>query len=153
MSIMKVLYQILFCERSERKCYEGMFAVKILIDMPKFLFTVISISVILWVFVVFLINIISPDNLVNVFLLLFVLGIALSHSFSIPLYYYFHKRASAMTSLKMVYRRSVKWSIFLAFGVCATLMFKAFDLINILNYGLFLVLYASLFFWLKSKRR
>ena len=121
--------------------------------MPKFIYTITFVSVLLWVLVVWLINHFVPDNFLIIFMFLGIIFCALSVSLSLPLYGYFHKKATSLTNLKLIYRRSIKWGVFLAIGITGTLFFKAFDLINIFNYGLFLLLYAFLFSWFKSRNR
>jgi len=121
--------------------------------MPKFIYTITFVSVLLWVLVVWLINHFVPDNFLIIFMFLGIIFCALSVTLSLPLYVYFHKKATSLTNLKLIYRRSIKWGVFLAIGITGTLFFKAFDLINIFNYGLFLLLYAFLFSWFKSRNR
>ena len=119
--------------------------------MPKFLYTVFAITAGLWAIVYFFGDRVAPDNLLNIFVFLILIYFALTVTFSIPLFFLFQRKAKSFTDLRKLYRESAKWGAFISFGVVGTLGLKAFDLINPLNYGLFLVLYVVGFFQVRSK--
>ena len=99
-----------------------------------------------------MVNATAPSSFYNIFVFLSLLFVALSFTFSIPIYFFLYKMAPSFTNLKILYRRALRWGTFFSFGVIGTLGLKAFNLINMLNYGLFLILYISVFFSIKGRR-
>ena len=53
---------------------------------------------------------------------------------------------------KLSYRMNFKWAMLIGFIATGTLGFSAFDLLNALNYGLFLLLCVGIFYWMKGFR-
>jgi len=89
-------------------------------------------------------------NAVLIFLLL--LFLALITTLSIPIYYFFHKRAPTFSNLRYLYRKSLKWSTFLSFGLILYMGLRAFNLDTTINTFLFLVMYVLMFLQMRSSR-
>lgn len=125
--------------------------------MPKFLYTIIILIVIFWTLLVrqmFLVNPLPEGvqdvNAVLMFLLL--LFLALNTTFSIPTYFILHKRAPTFSNLRFLYRKSLRWSTFLSFGIVFYLGLVVFKLDTYINTFLFLVTYVLIFLQLRSSR-
>ncbi|MFC1622094.1 hypothetical protein ACFL13_01780 [Patescibacteria group bacterium] len=120
--------------------------------MPKFLYTILFLAFISWyAFISYTLGY-SPDGLFRILTFLLLIFLSLSLTFSIPFYYLFHKRAPTFTNLKFLYRKGLRWGGFLSFGIVAILGFRAFDLFNPVNLGLFVLLYFLVFLQIKGKR-
>lgn len=78
--------------------------------------------------------------------------LALGVTFSFPLFFVFHKKTPGFVDMRVLYRKSLKWGMFLSSGIVGVLILKSFDLLNLLNFGLFLLLYTGIFYQIKSKR-
>lgn len=120
--------------------------------MPKFLYTVIIFSVLFWVLGIRQIIYHKPDSFTNIFGFLFFLFWALSGTLSIIFYWIFYLKAPQYSTLKNLYRRGVKYSLFFASGVVALLALKAFGLWTLLNLVLFIILYMAVYMQLRSRR-
>jgi len=125
--------------------------------MPKFLYTIIFLMVTFWTLLVrhwFLVDPlpdgITDSNAILIFLLL--LFLALITTLSVPIYYFFHKKAPTFSNLRFLYRKSLKWSTFFSFGIVLFLGLRAFNLDTIINIFLFLVTYVLMFLQLRSSR-
>ncbi len=81
-----------------------------------------------------------------------MLFLALMTTLSLPIYFYFHAKAPTFSNLRFLYRKSIKWSTYLAFGVVLYMGLRAFDLDNIVNVSLFLIMYVLMYLQLRSKR-
>ncbi|EKE00235.1 MAG: hypothetical protein ACD_22C00072G0018 [uncultured bacterium] len=120
--------------------------------MPAFLYTVALVNIALWGLWARSLFISKPDSLVNilVFLLLFFFALALTIAF--PVYFYYFKKAPTLTKLRLIYRKSLKWGLFLSAGVTLLMALRAFQLFNIVTVVLFVILYVALFTQLKGRR-
>jgi len=117
--------------------------------MPKFLYTIIVLALILWIWCIRVLSTVPPDSLTNILQFLISFFMALALTLSIPAYFFFYKKAPTFTNLKQLYRRSLKWSVFLAFGFTAVVGLKAFGSLTPLNLLLFVILYYAMFAQLK----
>ena len=120
--------------------------------MPKFIKFVVVLAVLLWVWLAFLVLKTLPNSYVSIFLFLGVLFLALSFTISLPFYFIYCKKLPNFTNLKLLYRKSLKWGMFISFGVVGLLFLKALNLINLLNSGLFGLLWIGIFFQIKGKK-
>jgi hypothetical protein len=93
-----------------------------------------------------------PDSLQNVALLLLFLFFAATLTLSIMLYFFFYRQAQKYTNLRMVYRRGLKWSIYISLGLVFILGMRALDVYNLLNLGLFIILYYAIYLQIRTKR-
>lgn len=122
-------------------------------SMPGFIYTIIFFTIALWSGLLYIGNKIAPDTLQNIFVFLAFMYLTLGVTISLPIYFLLHRKAATYTNLRKIYRNSLKWSFFVSFGIVGTLGLKAFDLINPLNYGLFLLLYFVTYMQIKQKKR
>lgn len=126
--------------------------------MPSFLYTIFILVGGLWFWFYYYLTNNSPvdfDNkllIKNVIFMLVLLFLALSVTFSVPVYFYLHKKAPTFTNLRFLYRKSLKWGGFFGFGIAFLLGLRVFELDNIINVALFLFLYFLIFSQLRSKR-
>lgn len=120
--------------------------------MPAFLITIVLFCAFLWFATVRLLLNTTPNTFFSIFLFLGVLFLNLAFTFSIPTYFFLINRSSNLVKLRHIYRKSLKWGFYFSFGICGFLGLRAFELINLLNLGLFVVLYLLLFLQLKSRR-
>ena len=121
--------------------------------MPRFFVSIFVLLTFLWGLFIFLLLKTAPISFFNIFLFLIVLFLALGFTFSLP--GFFIQRARSREGYfipKVVYRSSLKWSMFLSFGVIGFLSLRAFDILNLLNGGLFFLLYLTLYFYLRNSK-
>lgn len=119
--------------------------------MPKFIFTVVIAALFAWAGTAYIVMN-TPTELVNILKFLAFAFAALSLSGSIPAYFLVRKKHSEMMDQRMLYRKSLKWSMFVAFGITGMLLLKAFSLLTIMNVVLFLVFYAAIFAQVRTKK-
>lgn len=120
--------------------------------MPKFIKFVGVINILLWSLFIFLVLTTLPNSYTNIFLFLSVLFLSLGFTFSFPFYLFYTKKLPNFTNLKLLYRKGLKWGMYLSFGITGFLFLKALNLINLLNAGLFLLLFIGIFFQIKGKK-
>jgi len=120
--------------------------------MPKFFYSVILILLIAWGGLIALILKGSPDTYPSIFLFLFMLFIALGFSLSIPFYIYLKRKTPEFTNINLLYKKGLKYGMFVAFGLTGLAFLRAFRILSLLNIGLFMLLYLGIFYQLKSKR-
>ena len=120
--------------------------------MPKFLITIITLVGILWGILVYLIFGTQPNNYTSIFLFLIILFLTLSFTFSIPVFFFLKKKFPKFEVIKLLYRKGLKWGMFFSLGITGGLFLKALNLINLLNFGLFLLLYIGIFYQTLGKR-
>jgi len=113
--------------------------------MQKFLYSVIFVTVLTWSGFFYLIFKIAPTSYPIIFLFLLDLFVAIASLVSIPLYFIFEKKFTGFVDKRKLYRRALKWAFFISFGVVGLLFLKALNLINLLNLGLFLLLYLGIY--------
>lgn len=120
--------------------------------MPRFFISIIVLITILWGAFIILLLKTAPISLPNILLFLGILFLAVGLTVSMPVFYYFRsQRRLAFAMPNETYRIGLRWSLYFSFGFVGFLMLKAFDILNILNGGLFLVLYILLYFYLKQR--
>lgn len=120
--------------------------------MPKFIYTIILLSLLSWLELYHYISHTAPDTLYKIVFFLFILFVALALTFSLPIYLIFHVRVPSFSNLKYLYRRSLKWALFLSFGVSFSAALWIFNLANLVNLALFVILYALVFMQLRGRR-
>jgi hypothetical protein len=120
--------------------------------MPKFLYTIIVLSTVFWALFVRHVYYTEPDSLERVLIFLLLLFLALMSTLSLPIYFYFHAKAPTFSNLRFLYRKSIKWSTYIALGVVFYLGLDAFNLDNIVNVTLFLIVYILAFLQMRTKR-
>jgi len=120
--------------------------------MPKFLYTIIFLSTLFWVLFARNAYVTQPDSLDTILIFLLLLFLALLSTLSLPIYFYFHAKAPTFSNLRFLYRKSIKWSTYLAFGVVLYMGLRAFSLDNIVNIALFLIMYVLAFLQMRSTR-
>jgi hypothetical protein len=119
--------------------------------IPKFFYSIFLLLFLLWGGLIAFVLTVSPSKFLTIAGFLTLLFIALSFTFSLPIYKY-RKAKSLLSGARMIYRKSLRWGFFYSFLVTGTLGFKAYDLINPLNYGMFLLLCLGIYFWLRELR-
>ena len=120
--------------------------------MPKFLYTVVLLSVLAWLGIVRYVFKVPPETFTNIFGFLILLFVAIALTISIPVYFFLHRRAPTFSNLRYLYRKSFKWGAFLSFGITFILGLRAFSLDNGINVFLFVLLYVLLFTQIRTKR-
>jgi hypothetical protein len=120
--------------------------------MPKFFYSVIFAVLLSWGFIAYLVLVVPAGSYTAILLFITVLFVALSLSLSIPIYFYLKKKNPDFLNKNLLYRRSFKYSAFIAFGISGIAFLRAFKIISLLNMGLFMLLYVGIFYQLKSKR-
>jgi hypothetical protein len=121
--------------------------------MPKFIYTVILLTLVSWGIWIHRLIKTSPDSTCSILIFLFFLFCSLALTFSIPIYMLFYRKAPTLTNLRPLYRRALKWSVFFSSGIILLLTLKAFDVLSIFNAGLLLALYTAVFMHFKKKNR
>jgi hypothetical protein len=120
--------------------------------MPKFVRTIIVLAVVSWVFVAILIIQSAPNSYLNIALFLTTLYIALDSTLCIPFYLVYRKRLVNFRDQKVLFKMSSKWPALISFCLVGLLFLKAFNLINLLNAGLFALLCTGIFFQIKGRK-
>jgi len=119
--------------------------------MPRFFVSVFVLVFILWGVFLYLLLKTAPVSFSSIFIFLVVLFLALGMSLSIPGFFILRAKSRAGYFIpKEVFRRSLKWSMFVSFGVIGFLSLRAFDILNMLNGGLFFLLYSVSYFYLRT---
>jgi len=95
---------------------------------------------------------VEPNSLDAILIFHLLLFLALMSTLSLPFYFYFHVRAPTFSNLRFLYRKSIKWSTYLAFGIVSFMILRAFNLDNIVNITLFLIMYVLAFLQMRTKR-
>ncbi len=120
--------------------------------MPKFLYTTVIVSLLLWLSAYKYIFYSKPSTFLSIFIFLLLIFFAVLATASIPLYFYFHYKAPTFSNLRQVYRKSLRWSAYLSFGLVFLMMLRTFKLDHIANIALFLIFYILLYFQLRLRR-
>jgi predicted membrane channel-forming protein YqfA (hemolysin III family) len=120
--------------------------------MPKFFYSIILVLILAWGFLVSLVLKGSPDTYSSIFLFIFTLFIAVGFSVSIPIYLVMKKRNPQLANTTPLYRRGLKYAMYISFGIAGIAFLRAFRILSLLNIGLFMLLYLGIFYQLKSKR-
>lgn len=116
------------------------------------MWTIVVFSLVSWGVVATLVCKSAPDSYLNIATFLVALYAALDSTLCIPFYLIYRKRFINFTDQKVLFRMSSKWPAFISFGVVGMLFLKAFHLINLLNAGLFTLLYIGIFFQIKGRK-
>jgi hypothetical protein len=120
--------------------------------MPKYVKFLMFICFLLWGWWVYLLFFgISPDSYREIFLFLGVLFFALGLTFSFIFYFIYLKKYPNFVDMRVLFRRGLKWGFFVSFGVIGAAFLKALNLINVLNAGLFGLLYLATFIQLRGR--
>ncbi|MBN1162862.1 hypothetical protein JXA34_03930 [Patescibacteria group bacterium] len=119
--------------------------------MYNFLYSVIIVNIVLWVCVLLVLLFVPPNTFINIFVFLFLAMLAIGVTASLSIFK-FRTSKQQWSGPRLLFRKSLRWGIFVGFFVAGTLGFKAFDLINPLNYGLFMLINLGIYFWLRSIR-
>ena len=113
-------------------------------NVPKFLYTIIGITILFWYLWIKKLLDSKPNSQLNIATFLIILFVALALTLSLILYFYFHKKAKNFSNLRFLYRKGLKWGTFFSFGIVGYLAMRAFNIDTLLNTGLFLTLYIAL---------
>jgi hypothetical protein len=113
--------------------------------MPRFMYTIIFLSCVLWLVTGVWVFMVTPDSITKIFVLLFIIFCAISLSLSVPIFFAEIKRAHHHGLEKPTYRRSLRLSMFIGLFITGTLGLKAFNLVNVINVILFLILCGTIF--------
>jgi len=120
--------------------------------MPKFLYSIIIIVALMWWFLIKTVLTTKPEGTESILIFLAASLVALGLTLSIPFYLYFYQKAQTYTNLRMVYRRALKWGLYLSIGVVFSLGMRALHVFTFINLVLFLILYFAIFLQIKGKR-
>jgi hypothetical protein len=119
--------------------------------MPSFLRKNIFLNSIFWLICIAYLGMVSPDDFFRIAIFLGLFFVSVSLSFSFVCFSNLRKRIDR-TGDRLVYKKSLRWGAFIGFLTTGSLGFAALDLINFVNYGLFLLFCLGIYFWLKSLR-
>jgi hypothetical protein len=120
--------------------------------MPKFFYSVIFIVILAWGLLTYIVLGGSPDTYPSIFLFIIALFIALGFSLSVPIYVSMRRKNPGFANDNLVYRKSLKYGLFISLGISGVAFLRAFRILSLLNVGLFMLLYLGIFYQLKSKR-
>ena len=120
--------------------------------MPKFIYTIIFLSIVSWIGLYRYIDTTPPASIDKIIIFLAIMFAAITLTLSLPIYFYYYSKVPTFSNLRFLYRKSFKWALFASFGIVFYLGLKAFDLDNAINVGLFLVLYFLLFSQIRGRR-
>lgn len=121
--------------------------------MPKFLYTVIIVNLLSWFLWVQHLVYRKPDSSSSILIFLLELFISLSMTFSLVLYFSFHKKAPTFTNLRYLYRKAIKLSVFFCGAFVFYLGMRAFEVAGIINTALFIALVALIYSQAKKHLR
>ena len=120
--------------------------------MPKFMWSIIVYTALAWVFAAIMVLVIPPVSYIQIVGFLVILYVGINGLLSIPFYFIYRKRLPNFMDQKVLFKMSSKWPAFISFGIVGILFLKAFNLINLLNTGLFALLYVGIFFQIKGRK-
>jgi hypothetical protein len=120
--------------------------------MPKFLYTVILAAVGLWVLVGSTMINTRPDSTGRILYFLLLVCLAVTLSVSIPVYLYFFKKAPTFTNLRFLYRKGIKWGLYVGSLTAMFLGLRAFNLATTLNLALLAIFYVMIFLQFRGQR-
>ena len=121
--------------------------------MPKFLYTVLIASAVLWGALFKFMDSFEPTEAATISIFEILLTVTLTVTFSVPVFILLYKRAPIHTNLKPLYRKSLKWAGFFASGVVLAVLLKILNVLTYLNFILLVLLYFVVFRKLMSKRQ
>jgi hypothetical protein len=93
-----------------------------------------------------------PDTTEKILIALLILFFALGLSLAIPLYLRLKKKLPDLANQRVIFRKSIKWSFFLASGLVFIFFAKAFNVLNIANLLLFAIFYYAIYLQLRAKK-
>jgi len=112
--------------------------------VPKFLFTVIIATLLVWtLFITFILKF-PPENFIIIFAFLILMYFCLSLTLSIPLYFYKQNRTRTLKP-RQVYRFGVRWGSFFSIIITGIAGMRAFRILNLLNINIFTVFIILLY--------
>jgi len=120
--------------------------------MPKFLYTIIFLSLLSWGIVFYIVGVVNPSSYLPIFMFIFCLFIALSFTLSLLFFSILKKKKPDFLKDNVLYKKSFKYAAYISFGISGVALLRAFKIINLLNLGLFMLLYIGIFYQLKGKR-
>ena len=120
--------------------------------MPKFIYTILFADLVFWFFWIRALVTTKPDISSNILVFLLLLFSALGLGLSLVFYFIFFKRAPTFTNLKYLYRRALKYGMFMSSGVVILMGLKAFGVLTPINLGLYVLLFYLVFNKLRHKR-
>ncbi|MFZ5424463.1 MAG: hypothetical protein ACOZAO_01565 [Patescibacteria group bacterium] len=120
--------------------------------MPKFFYTVVLLTAGLWIVLARILAIHPPENNKIIATVLALIFVTMSFTISIAIYIFKHKKAPQYSNLRKIYRKSFIWAAFISLGITALFAFRAFSIVNSLNIVLFILLYFSIYAYIKSLR-
>lgn len=120
--------------------------------MRKQFLMLIIISLMLWSGVFILGNQIPPTSIINILFFIFYLLLTFGVSISLIIFLVKKRRAVTPQRIQDTFNFSLKWGFFIALGLMGTLGLNAFELINPLNFGLFILFYLAIFLQIKDKK-
>ncbi len=129
-----------------------MFSARSRILMPKFIYTIILSSLILWILLLRKVTFTQPNTTTSVIEFLLLLFLALTSTLSLAFYVIYYKKAPKFTNLKHIYRKSLKWAGFIGLYVAAIASLKAFKVLNIVDFLILTILFYITYAKLKKKR-
>ncbi len=119
--------------------------------MPSFLWTIVFFCIFLWSCFGYILVWLAPTSFSTIIGFLGVFFLATSFTLSLPLFFLIRAKSyHAVTNTRTIYRRALAWGGFGSFGVTGLFTLRAFDIFNILNGGLFCLLYIGIYFYLKD---
>ncbi len=122
--------------------------------MPLFLWTILFLCVVLWSIFGYILVWLAPTSFSTIIGFLGILFLAISSTLSLPLFFVIKSKSyHGVTNTRVIYRRALAWGGFGAFGITGLFTLRAFDIFNILNGTLFLLLYVGIYFYLKDKMK
>lgn len=120
--------------------------------MHKFIYTILIICLALWGLFAYILFNVSPESLQGVFIFITVLMFAMAFTFSVPIYFFYYKRAPTFSNLRYLYRKSLKWGVFFGASLCGYLLLRILKVDTLVNVGLLLLLVVSVASFLKGRR-
>lgn len=120
--------------------------------MHKFIYTILIICLALWGLFAYILFNVSPESFQGILVFIIVLMFAMSFTFSVPIYIFYYKRAPTFSNLRYLYRKSLKWGLFLGAGICGYLLLRILKVDTLVNVGLLVLLVVSIGSFLKGRR-
>lgn len=120
--------------------------------MPKFLYTIFLLAFTLWVSWFRILLYTTPNSALNIFTFLFLFFASITITTSIIFYFFSYKKAPDFTNLRLMYRKTLKWSSLTGFIITGLMGFRAFELFTPINVALFLLLCAMIAVQIRGPR-
>ena len=120
--------------------------------MPRFLYSVIFVTLLLWGTIIYMIFNIPPASIILICLFLVLMFFGFSTLVSFPIYFTFVKKTKHNPEYRTLYRKSFRWGLLIGFGLACLLFLKVFNLINLVTIALFLLFYSVLLYQMRYNR-